>query len=584
MCATVLSSRQPQRSRRWPRLRLRPRAPLAVIAAVLVSGCALTGPKEGDLLVFEQPETQVDYEVALTGAPSPEIGSLLEASLAVYRRQSDGAQSLAFLRRRAEADLPTVRKILRSYGYYEADALIDVSAAGGAEDGSPPQAVVTIAVDPGRAYTLGSHEIVTTDAGETPVPPLDARSLGSPVGEEAVARRILDAETAAVTQLREGGRPYAERQGRDAAADPETAEIAVVTTIAAGRRYVFGETVFSGLETVEADYLETYRPWTAGETFNQAQIVAYQRALAGTGLFEAATVRAPETPPAGDAAPVEAVLVEAPHRTVSGGLRYDTDIGPAARGTFEHRNVFGANETLGLIAEIGLEEQRFETTYRIPQFNRPGQDFTSSLEVRRVEDEAFDEIGVTGAAGLEREIGAHWVAGIGGLAEISVTEDEDSDGAAYLLGVPAFRPVRQRRRPAEPDQRISGADLGDAVSGRLRRRGGELLQSRRGRRDLCRSDRNGALHPRRSGPPGLDPRRRRRRRAAAASALCGRGRLGAWFQGAFRRTARRGWRSRRRSVCGGAGRRTARAGDRADRVRRLFRRRRSVGGSRAGLR
>lgn len=436
--AEIPSSPRPRgfsrRSARW----VAGKAPAALLAGFLLSGCALAGPTDGDILVFDRPETQIDYEVDLSGAPTEEIEALLETSLAVYRRQDDGAQSLAFLRRRAEADAPTVQKILRSFGYYEAQARIEVDGADDDGDGEPDRAVVRVVVEPGRAYELASHEIVATEAGETPVPPLDAQALGSPIGKTAVARAILDAETAAVTSLRQNGRPYAERKGREATADPETAEIAVATTIAAGPHYVYGDTVFSGLETVESDYLETYRPWTPGETYDEAQIAEYQRALAGTGLFEAATVRAPETPPEAEAAPIEVLLVEAPHRTVSGGLRYDTDIGPAARGTFEHRNLFGANETLALIAEIGLEEQRFETTYRIPQFNRPGQDFASSLELRRIEDQAFDEVGVTGAAGLERKIDEHLVAGIGGLAEISFTQDQDEDGASYLLGVPAF--------------------------------------------------------------------------------------------------------------------------------------------------
>ncbi|MEM9095543.1 MAG: autotransporter assembly complex family protein [Pseudomonadota bacterium] len=400
--------------------------------ALTAAGCAST--ERADTLTFEAPETQLSYGVALRGAPSPEIEGLLETSLAVFRRQELGAQSLAFLRRRAAGDGPTAQKILRSYGFYDAAVSIDVEEVADA----PGSAQVTIEIDPGRAFKLTKHDFILVETGGRPVPPLDARELGSPVGEPAEAAKILDAESAAVTQLRSSGRPYARRLSRDAVADPAAAEIEVATQVAAGPSYVFGATEISGLETVDPDYLRSYEPWIAGDPFDTSKLAQFQRALTSTRLFRAASVRAPETPPPGPEAPIEVIVEEAPHRTIGGGVRYDTDIGPAVRAEFEHRNLFGANETLGLALESGLEEQRFETTYAIPQFRQPNQLFKPSLELRRVQDEAFDEVALTLAAGLERPFGPHWVGGIGGLFEASQTEDKDEDGTAYLFGAPAF--------------------------------------------------------------------------------------------------------------------------------------------------
>ncbi|MEM6942784.1 MAG: hypothetical protein AAF565_03425, partial [Pseudomonadota bacterium] len=70
---------------------------LHFIAAV-VSGCASQDFEE---VAFERPETAVEYEVLVKGAPSEAVQALIEESLLLARRQEDGAQSLAFLRRRA---------------------------------------------------------------------------------------------------------------------------------------------------------------------------------------------------------------------------------------------------------------------------------------------------------------------------------------------------------------------------------------------------------------------------------------------------------------------------------------------------
>ena len=99
----------------------RPRRALVRIVCLLLAATAggCSGNDDGLLpVIFERPETAVSYEVVLKGSPSDEITVLSEQSLASYRLRAKGAASLAFLRRRAESDVPILLKILRSRGYY----------------------------------------------------------------------------------------------------------------------------------------------------------------------------------------------------------------------------------------------------------------------------------------------------------------------------------------------------------------------------------------------------------------------------------------------------------------------------------
>ncbi|MEM9146499.1 MAG: BamA/TamA family outer membrane protein, partial [Pseudomonadota bacterium] len=144
------------------------------------------------------------------------------------------------------------------------------------------------------------------------------------------------------------------------------------------------------------------------------------------------------TPPDGETVPILVELEEAPFRTVTLGARYGTDDGPAVRGTFEHRNLFGSNETLGLTLEAGLDEQVAGITYLEPQFLRPRQDFTAGFELRHVEDDAFDELGATLTVGLQRELGEHWLVGGGGLLEASLLDEGEGDETVLLAGLPLF--------------------------------------------------------------------------------------------------------------------------------------------------
>jgi translocation and assembly module TamA len=408
------------------------RGPGGVLIFVFLAGCAsddISAP-----LTFEPPASAVSYDVEVAGAPTAEIGDLLTQSLALYRRQEAGAQSLAFLDRRARDDVGTVKTVLRSFGYFEPAVNVTVTPPP-AQDAT---AFVRLAIDPGRPFILTRHDLLLLDAGDVPPPGLDARELGSPVGKAAAAKPILDAEDAAVARLRTTGRPYAERRGRAAVADMDAAELEVDTRIFAGPYYVFGAPQIEGLERVEADYVRTYQTWEEGEPFDERKLIAFQRALIETGLFNSGTVRAPDEPPEGAATPVIVTLSEGKRRTVSAGVRFSSDIGPAVRGAFEHRNLFGANETIFSEAIVGLEEQSLSTRYTVPQFERPGQDFVAGLSLRHSDNDAFEETAATLTAGLQRDLTSNWRAGAGGLLEVSETRDANERTTFTLAGLPVF--------------------------------------------------------------------------------------------------------------------------------------------------
>lgn len=463
---------------------------ILLLVALGLSACAREFNEFPDL---DRAETAVEYEIRLEGAPDEDIAGLIEESLLVYRRQEVGAQSLGLLRRRARDDIETVQKILRSVGYFESDVDIRVdrvaelepepfSATGtiretasaigdtvaGAvdsvadlfrapltqeereaeqpdieeQDGPPPGgfARVTIEVEPGPQFTLAEHDLILFDSGPEKPPPTipTAQQFGSPVGEAAVAEDILLAEAQAVQMLKQSGRPYAVRRARDSAADLELNTIEVATAIATGREYVFGGTRIRGAPSVSDEYLLTYKPYVAGERVDVRLLEEYQEELIETGLFDAGSVRVPEEPPVGDAAPVMVEMEERPPRTVAAGAEYATDAGPAVNASFEHRNLGRENETLRFDLFGGLEEQRFETRFRKPQFRRPGQDLTAGFLLERLDDDAYEGINAVGTAGVEREIGEFWRVGYGGLVSASFVEDEGEDETAYLAGLPVF--------------------------------------------------------------------------------------------------------------------------------------------------
>lgn len=431
----------------------------AVLLAGWLAGCSTT--ESTDEPLFAAPETALDYEVVLEGAPSEYVASLMERSLALYRQQEKGAASTAFLRRRAEGDIATAQKILRSRGYYQAEIETDVEAppepdpAAAPEepdpdtDGTPPPvggerpperpvAKAVFRITPGPQLTLAQHRLLVVDSGGTLPDPLEAAELGSPVGGPALAAAIVSAEGAAVAKLRREGRPYAKFRNRTAEADLEAGTLEVDSVIAAGPFYTYGEIEISGAPNVDPDFIQSYVPWEDGAVLNTEELKEFQSELFGTSLFSGVRVSPPEAPPLGPAAPVILELEEAPFRTVSLGARYGTDEGAAVRASFEHRNIFGAGERLGLNAELGVEDQIASVTFLKPQIWRPGQNLTAGLELRHIDDNAYQELGTTLTVGLTRELTERWTVGAGGLIEASQIDEGMGEETAVLFGLPLF--------------------------------------------------------------------------------------------------------------------------------------------------
>ncbi|MEM8793219.1 MAG: autotransporter assembly complex family protein [Pseudomonadota bacterium] len=412
-------------------------ARMALIAALaLLPACSDNDGLNGPL--FERPETAISYEAEVTGLPDEETTALAETALATFQRQPGGAQTVAFLRRRANSDEAVIQRLLRSRGFYQGSVKVTVTALETEEGEEISDATVLFEVEPGPVFTLASHDLDITSRGQAP--DLDAAAFGSPVGQPALAAAILDAENFAVQELKESGFPYAVKGQRSAVADLEAKTIEVTTPIDAGPLANYGNLTFEGLDEVEEAYLRTYLDFDVGQTFDQEELEDYQDELLSTDLFDSISVRAPEEAPEGEAPvslPVKVSAQERRKRTIGVAARFNTDDGPSVRLDYENRNLFGANETFTAEAIAGFELQSLTLGYREPQYLRDGQEFITQFEIMNEEDDAFDAQTATITAGIKRQLNDFWAVGVGGLFEASLIDDTiEGEATSLLFGVP----------------------------------------------------------------------------------------------------------------------------------------------------
>ena len=222
------------------RLRVVPSRWLAVSGLALMLGaCARNGPEGDTRPTFEAGEG-VPYRVAVEGLPSaedsPDVASILERSLRLYLLADRLPPSMARLRRRAEADVETTVKVMRSLGFYRASASVtltrtgesslgsqreslhDAGAVSGAErrvDGAQGEVIpedanvlVVLAVNAGTRFRIGTFRFDAPGLAPGVSLPV-ADELGVGTGETAVAAAIVSAEKQGLAGLQDQGHAYA---------------------------------------------------------------------------------------------------------------------------------------------------------------------------------------------------------------------------------------------------------------------------------------------------------------------------------------------------------------------------------------
>lgn len=430
----------------------------ALLLCAWVAGCAavsdpaetasLLGPADDRgvgrvvdrLSPFPDPEV---YQIEFRGvdAPPAVLAVLERASRAVAGRRGEPVDALA-LQRLAERDVARLERALRSEGYFEGRVAADVEP-------TTPLATIVFDIDAGPRFRIAEHrfvadrEIDLTETGSAAAALLD--------GAPARSEDILAAEAAAVATLQAAGYAYATLNDRDAVADLEADTLSIESRLSVGPRATVERIEIDGADTVRAEYILGFLTDLVGGPASPDLFAERAAALRATGLFRRVAISLPETPPEMDGpTPVLVAVDEAAHRAIGAGLRFETDAGPGARAFWEHRNLFGAAETLRVELDVALAGQSLDVTLRRPRAPSASQTMLAALAAESVETEAYDRIGVAGSLGLEHAFDERMRGGVGLAFDLSEIDADGASETSLLFGAPVWLAIDQTDAPLDP--------------------------------------------------------------------------------------------------------------------------------------
>lgn len=398
----------------------------ALVAATLLLGPAalVAGPGSG----IAADASVVAYSVTFEGAKDKDLRTALEKISNLVTLKDKPPPSLVALQRRAEGDLPRFRRVLRSRGFYVGRAEIAI-------DGDKKPVVVTVMVKSGPLFKLGSYKVVFTRPPPAGIK-TDAKDLGLKIGGTAAGAPILAAERALRTALAARGHPFAKVVKRDAVADLRTSKLAVTLTMDPGALAHFGQVTISGLGGVQERFVRNRVTWKRGERYDPRRVVETRKALVDSRLFSLIKITQAKDLDAKGELPISFDLKEAKHRSLGVGARFSTSEGLGGEVFWEHRNLFGAGETLRGELKASFLGYGAAARFRKPDFLRRDQTLGLSGEFRDDRTEAYTGRIVAVGPSVRRQLDRMHAAIAGLSLEYSNITENGFTNTYYLVGVP----------------------------------------------------------------------------------------------------------------------------------------------------
>ena len=344
----------------------------------------------------------------------------------------DSENSAARLAAQARADEALLHRLLRIYGYYDAQVIRSVGGAPAGQEAQAQSGLVRFDIIPGTRYTVG-----TVDLGQLAAAGEDYRTLrdsfeietGGPLNSFDIEREQADLDLA----LGETGSPVAAIDAPELLVDHDRLEGDLTMPVRPGGKYNFGRITSNLPEFMSGRHLEEIARFEPGDLYQRSLEMDLRRALQATGIVATATITPVETaaPANGEPGTVDLAVEMTPAelRTLAGSVGYGTGEGFKLEGSWEHRNLFPPEGALKVRGIAGTREQLAGVTFRRNNFKGRDQILTVDLFASTLDYDAYDARTISLVGTFERvstllfQKPFSWSAGL----ELVATQEREAD-------------------------------------------------------------------------------------------------------------------------------------------------------------
>ena len=406
----------------------------------------------------------VTPQLALAFPPDPQALPEREAittrfgAIASLRKFGNEEDNLAQLTRRARQDIDLLQRVLRVYGYYDAEVTQSTTGYAAPSEGSGPAPAIDLRkvgvrfdVLPGPRYTLA--RIGLGDIAAAPDAAVLSRAFALAPGDPVNADRIAEQRDHLIAALGEGGHAFANVGQPDLAIDHAARTGDLTLPVTSGGQYTIGRITSSLPDYLSARHLGRIARFRSGDPFRRSRIDDFRQAILATGLVSAVTITPREAAPpvaAADGvkpgtADIDVKLVKAPQRTIAGLIGYSSGEGVRLEASWENRNFFPPEGLVRFRGVVGTREQLAGATYRRNNFFGRDQVLTADLYAQTRDTNAYNARTLSFLTSIEKQttliFQKAWVFSAG--AEVLATSELPAGAGAtrttYFIGALPLR-------------------------------------------------------------------------------------------------------------------------------------------------
>ena len=349
----------------------------------------------------------------------------------------DSDNSAARLAAQARADEALLQRLLRIYGYYDAQVIRSVGGAPAGEEAQAQSGLVRFDVIPGKQYVVGA-----IDLGELAAAGEDYRLLresfaidsGDPLNQFDIEREQADLDIA----LGENGYPFAAIDDPELLVDHDRQEGDLTMGVMPNGKYNFGRITSSLPDFMSGKHLEEIARFEPGDMYQRSLEMDLRRAIQATGIVGSTTITKVDAAPPADGRPgtvdLQVEMTPAELRTLAGSIGYGTGEGFKLEGSWEHRNLFPPEGALKVRGIAGTREQLAGVTFRRNNFKGRDQVLTVDAYVSTLDYKAYDARTASLVATFERvstllfQKRFSWSAGL----ELVATQEREADASGVF--------------------------------------------------------------------------------------------------------------------------------------------------------
>ena len=314
-----------------------------------------------------------------------------EALSSIALLDDDG--NLARLAAQARDDEVLLNELLRVYGYYDAQVIRSIGAAGAADEGADETPTARFDIIPGPRYRFGAVDLGSLVLAGAAYDDL-REAFGVYPGDFISLDEVTDGRIALEDGLAEGGFPFAVVRDPELEIDHARIEGDLTMQVKPGGVFVMGEVVSENEDFLSGEHLSRIARWNPNDLYQRSDVVDLRRAILATGIVGAVDLQpVVVAEPEGDqpgVVNIAASLTPAPLRTLAGSIGVGTEEGIRIEGMWEHRNLFPPEGLLRVRGILGTQEQLAGVTFRRSNFTGRDRILTVDAFASTIDYEAYD--------------------------------------------------------------------------------------------------------------------------------------------------------------------------------------------------